>query len=228
MSAAKTLDGAHDGALPMARGSWNAAGLAGAGHTIAGPSGPARTEGQAPPVQPQWADPLAPWICIEHRADSGARVRLDLRRNGFEVHWPREVVRIQGRDDVLRPFFPGYMFALPVASRASWHSVKERGQFGIFVLGLREMGRPARPPGGFVAALIQRAGGAIDGVIPAKEDEIARLGPGDAVHVTRWGRDDWNGVFVAERGKRVEVMLTLFGRDSPVLVEARHVRKAPE
>lgn len=227
MSAAtKILDDANHAGLALARGARNAAGGAGAGHSIAGPSGPARTEGEAPTVLPHWADPAAPWICIEHRADSGAQVRLDLRRIGFEVHWPREVVRIRGRDDVLRPFFPGYLFALAMQARASWHVLKERGQFSIHVVGLRELGRPARPPAGFVAALIERAGGAIDGVIPAKEDEIATLEPGEAVKISGWGRDDWNGVFLAERGKRVEVMLSLFGRDSVVLLDAKKVRKA--
>jgi transcription antitermination factor NusG len=224
-AAMKPLDGGVTAAVAMGRDSWNAAGGAGARHITAGPSGPAPAEGQVPPVLPHWADPDAPWIVIEHRADAGAQVRNDLRRNGFEVHWPREVVRIPGRDDSLRPYFPGYMFALPVSDRASWHQLKERGQFSIHVLGLRELGRPARPPAGFVAALIQRAGGDIDGVIPAKQDEIARLKSGDRVRVTAFGRDDWNGVFVAERGKRVEVLLTLFGRDAPILLEARHVRR---
>jgi len=177
-------------------------------------------------VLPHWAEPDASWICIEHRADSGARVRLDLRRNGFEVHWPREVVRIRGRDDVLRPFFPGYLFALAASPRASWHQLKERGQFGLFVVGVRELGRPARPPAGFVLSLIRRAGGAIDGVIPAKEDEIATLEKDDPVLISGWGRDDWAGVFVADRGKRVEVMMTLFGLSKPVMLDAKQVRKA--
>lgn len=228
MSALRTnpLDAATPPGVAGNRGSWNAAGLAGAGYSTVGPSGLASAGGEAPSVQPLWADPHAPWICIEHRANCGARVRLDLRRNGFEVHWPREVVRIRGRDDVLRPFFPGYLFALPVEPRASWHGLKERGQFGLFVLGLRELGRPARPPPGFVAALIQRAGGAIDGVIPAKEDEIARLTKGDPVLVKGWGREDWGGIFVAERGKRVEVMLSLFGREIAVPLDPKNVRKA--
>lgn len=222
----KALDAARTIGLPVARGARDAAGLAGAGHSTAGLHGPARAEGQAPSVLPHWADPDAPWICIEHRADAGARVRLDLRRNGFEVHWPREVVRVRGRDDVLRPFFPGYLFALAASPRASWHGLKERGQFGIFVVGLRELGRPARPPSGFVLALIRRAGGAIDGVIPAKEDEIATLAKDDPVLISAWGRDDWAGVFVAERGKRVEVLMTLFGVSKPVTLDAKQVRKA--
>lgn len=200
--------------------------MAGARQPSAGPDGPARTGAKVLPVLPHWTDPAAPWLCIEHRADSGARVRLELRRLGFEVHWPREVQRIRGRDDVLRPYFPGYLFALPAATNAAWHDIHERRQLGLFIVGLREHGRPAHPPAGFVLALIERAGGAIDGVIPAMEDAIAEMRPGDPVRVL----DAYEGadlVFHAERGKRIELMLTILGVPRVVSVAAeRVVRRA--
>jgi len=194
--------------------------MAGAGQPSAAPEGVARTGAEVLPVLLHWTDPEAPWICIEHRADWGARVRLDLRRLGFEVHWPREVVRIRGRDDVLRPYFPGYLFALPAATNASWHEVKERRQGGVFIVGVRETGRPARPPKGFVLSLVNRALGAIDGVIPAPEDAIADLCQGDPVTLLGGAYAGAEAIFHVARGKRVEVMLTLFGVPRIVSVEA--------
>lgn len=203
-----------------------ASGMAGARHSSAGPEGPARTGAKPPPVLPHWTDPAAPWICVEHRADSGPRVRLDLRRLGFEVHWPREVHRVRGRDDVLRPFFPGYLFALPAASNASWGDVQERRQLGIFIVGLRERGCPAHPPPGFVLSMIERAGGALDGVIPAPEDALPVLRRGDAVTVRTGPLAGMRGIFEEQRGKRVEVLLEMLGVARQVRVAADNVEKS--
>jgi hypothetical protein len=222
----ETLDSDAIASVVRRGGSWSAAGEAGARHSSAAPAGAARTGAKALPVLPHWTDPAAPWLCVEHRADSGAHVRLDLRRLGYEVHWPRETVRIRGRDDVLRPYFPGYLFALPAAINCSWHAVKERAQHVVQILGLREHGRPAHPPAGFVLGLIDLAGGAIDGVIPAPEDAIAALRPGDPVKV-RGAYDGVDLVFHAERGKRIELMLTILGVPRVVSVSAdRVVRRA--
>jgi transcription antitermination factor NusG len=220
------LDGHDADRVGNAGGSWSAAGLAGARHASAGPSGPAQAGAKPLPVLPHWTDPAAPWICVEHRADAGARVRLDLRRLGFEVHWPREVVRVRGRDDVLRPFFPGYLFALPAATNASWHAVRERGQMGVFIVGTRETARPAHPPAGFVLGMIQQAGGALDGVIPAAEDAIAALRPGDPVTLRGGAFEGADAVFRADRGKRVRVLLTILGVEREVEMTAdRLVRR---
>jgi transcriptional antiterminator RfaH len=216
----RTLDGNEPNRVAGSGGTWCADGLAGARQFAAGPDGLARTGAKALPVLPHWSDPSAPWICIEHRADAGARVRLDLRRSGFEVHWPREVLRIRGRDDVLRPFFPGYLFALPAATNASWQEVRQRGQLGVFVVGVKELGRPACPPPGFVLGLINRAGGAIDGVIPAPEDAIVRFRRDDPVTVLTGPLAGAQGLFREERGKRVAILLTLLGVEREVKVRA--------
>lgn len=219
------LDETESDRVGGSRGSRNAAGLAGAGLSSAGPSGPARTGAKPLPVLPQWRDPAAPWLCIEHRADAGARVRLELRRIGFEVHWPRETVRVRGRDDVLRPFFPGYLFALPELPGASWHAVKERGQLGIFVVGVKEFGRPSHPPPGFVLGLINRAGGAMDGVIPAAEDALTIWRKHDPVRLLAGPFAGHVGLFEAERGKRVSILLNILGVERRVVAQAERLAK---
>lgn len=223
------LDATKTNRVAMVMRSRNAAGEAGARHSSAGPDGPARTGAKALPVLPHWTDPEARWLCIEHRADAGAHVRLDLRRLGFEVHWPRETVRVRGRDDVLRPFFPGYLFALAAATNASWHEVKGRVQHVVQILGMRELGRPAHPPPGFVLGMIERAGGAIDGVIPAKEDaiaaEIVKLKRGDAVMLLDGPFEGMQAVFHADRGRRVEILLTILGVPRKVAVEPERIAR---
>lgn len=153
-----------------------------------------------------------PWFCIQHRADAGFRVRLDLRREGCEVHWPRTVERPPGRDDVLRPLFPGYLFArppagLPLASLRDLPNV--HGPVGV--------GRCPTQCDRLVASLIARAGGAIDGVIDETPDGRAeailrRFKPDDAVDVTLplWGR--LRGLMRSDKGgARVQVLLEFLG-----------------
>jgi transcription antitermination factor NusG len=160
----------------------------------------------------------------------GQKVRLRLRRLGFDVHWPREVVRRSRRDDVLEPFFPGYMFVLPGEDGPGWSALLDVADV-VTVCGVREHRRPLHPPAGFVLALIDRAGGAIDGVIQAEEDEVCervlrrRFEAGETLRVTagRWAQ--FEGVFVAQKGERVKVMMSLFGRPSLADVHAAHVEK---
>lgn len=213
------LDSTESDRVTRSRGSWNAAGEAGARHSSAGPSRPAPTGAKAPLLLPHWTDPSAHWLCVEHRADSGAHVRLDLRRLGFEVHWPREVVRIRGRDDVLRPYFPGYLFALPAATNASWHEVKDRVRHLVQIVGVRELGRPAHPPQGFVLGLIEKARGAIDGAIPPKEDALLDapiVGIGDTVRLNGTALAGLEAVVSAERGARVKVLLHILGAEREI------------
>jgi len=166
----------------------------------------------------------ASWICIQHRADDGARVRIGLRRKGFLVHWPRVVSRRPRRDDVLRPLFPGYLFARPDA--CPWQAALEVKSV-IRVLGVRESGAPRTVPDSYVDELIEMAGG-IDGVIPAREDVVAAWRPG--VTVLRITSGPWqglSGLLWSERGReRVEVLLRVLGMERPVSVPRSMVREA--
>ncbi len=209
-------------AVGRSGGSQSAAGQAGASRSTAGRASPASAdEGQAPSVRLHF--PL--WFAIHHRADDGARVRLGLRREGWEVHWPREVHRVPRRDDTLRPLLPGYMFARPISRRASWSALKGSVPNLIAVCGVREFGQPSHPPRGFVEALIARAGGAIDGVIQPKEDQapVAAWEEGLALRFTDGAMWGVHAILKADRGDRVDVLFSLFGRESEVTVDRQMV-----
>ncbi|MGX9966080.1 transcription termination/antitermination protein NusG [Roseomonas sp. F4] len=175
--------------------------------------------------------PFRRWIVIHHRSDDGARVRIGVRREGFEVHWPREVFRQPRRDDRLRPFLPGYMFAYPVLGNASWHRVKAKVPNVIGIVGVRERGEPVSPPPGFVEALIDRCGGILTGAIPLPEEaaEAPLKGgvafvPGAAVRIAEGPLAGLRALFQADRGpQRIMVLLTLLGVPRMVEVDREAV-----
>lgn len=199
-----------------------AAGQAGARLLSAGPAGPASHRTPEPgSVLPQWQDPAAPWIVVHHRADDGARVRLGVRRLGFEVHWPRRIQRVPRRDDVIRPVFPGYLFAVAERASASWHAIRDKVPNVIGVVGVRERGAPVHPPRGWVRRLVLDAGGALDGVIAPDEDREL-VGPqfesGEDVQLVGTAFGGMRAVYRADADRRVEVLLTVLGVERVVLV----------
>ena len=190
-----------------------------------------RAEAEVASVLPLWASPDAAWICIEHKSFCGPKVRIDLRRLGWEVHWPREVVRRFRQDDIIRPYYPGYMFALADGPKARWGELADTVQHVTAVVGVRETGRPSHPPRGFVAWLIRKAGGAIDGLILPAEDRVPpRRGfaPGDAVVVEDGPFAAFAGTVVDDVEKRVTVMLDLFGRKTPVSLRSDQLARRPQ
>lgn len=224
------LDDMAEDRASVAREHEIAAGQAGARLLSAGSAGPASHRSQPGSVLPQWQNPAASWIVIHHRADDGARVRLGVRRMGFEVHWPRRIHRQPRRDDIIRPVFPGYLFALPERPSASWHLVKEKVANVVGVVGVRETGAPVHPPRGFVRRLIIDAGGAIDGVIAPDEDREL-LGPtfdeGEEVQLTGTAFAGLRAVYRAEADDRVEVLLQVLGVLRAVKVPRGVVAKLP-
>jgi len=158
----------------------------------------------------------ASWVCVQHRADCGSRVRTYLWRNGIVVHWPRFVERIARRDDVLRPLFPGYMFAKP--GNISWQHILDVPNV-IRVLGVKETGEPYWVPDAYVDNLIEMAGG-IDSSIPPLEDVVSSWRPGKTtVRITDGPWRGLSGLLWEDRGKdRVKVLLCVLGAARPVSV----------
>lgn len=206
------LDDAGETGVPVTGGSKSPAGQAGGRLSTAGPSCPAPTEADQPLSVRK---PFQRWIVVHHRADDGARVRIGIRREGFEVHWPREVVRQPRRDDRLRPFLPGYMFAYPLTPHASWHRIKATVPNVIALVGVRELGVPVSPPPGFVEALIHRAGGLLTGAIPLPEDAEEATPVwyrGMKLRVAAGPLAGTEALFQAERGPaRIMALLTILG-----------------
>ena len=211
------LDEAARPGVAMQSGIVSAAGQAGADPATAGQTCPASTEaGQPPSVLQQFQR----WIVIHHRPDDGARVRIGVRREGFEVHWPREVHRVPRRDDVLRPFLPGYMFAYALNARASWHRIKAKVPNVVGIVGVREHGAPVYMPMGHVETLIERAGGLLTGAIPAPEDAALTWDAGMPLRIVRGSLAGASALFQAERGsQRIMVLLTMLGVPRAVILE---------
>ncbi|MBU8540827.1 transcription termination/antitermination protein NusG [Falsiroseomonas tokyonensis] len=224
MAMTNSLDLLAASAADPSRGVWIAAGQAGATPPIAGPSSPARSERQQLPS----LLPLTPnWIVIHHRADDGARVRIGVRREGFEVHWPRIIDRRPRKDDVIRPFFPGYMFACAIEPHASWHALRSAVPNLIAVMGVPEFGRPVFAPPGFVEALITKAG-SIGGVIEPVEDTLPAWRRGQPVQISGGYLDGFKGLYQHDKaGDRVVVLLEIMGRQASVTVDRKDVAAQP-
>ena len=160
----------------------------------------------------------AAWLCIQHHSGFGPQVRLELRRAGFEVHWPRFVHRIPRKDDVLRPLFPGYMFA---SGTAHWGAILRIPRV-VDIVGRREQSRPAIVPSGMVEALIRRAG-AIDLPIDDTPDgralAIKRRMEAGPVRIAGGPLEGLEGILRVDNGEeRVRVLLQIMGAEREVTV----------
>ena len=115
---------------------------------------------------------------------------------------------------MIRPVFPGYLFALAVSRAASWHVVKAKVPNVIGVVGVREGGAPVHPPRGFVRRLVLDAGGALDGVIAPEEDREL-VGPtyeaGEDVQLVGTAFAGMRAVYRADADDRVQVLLQVLG-----------------
>lgn len=169
---------------------------------------------------------MSTWYCVQHRAGFGAQTKCALRRAGFEVHWPREVIRPFRRDDVLRPLFPGYLFAQVAAGRR-WGAILSVS-YVLGIVGIRDRGTPCVVPDKIVEALIACAGAidlAIDNTPEAKmeralgHDVSSDLMPGGRVRILAPGFEGLEGVLCEDRGdERVRVLLEILGGSREVAV----------
>jgi transcriptional antiterminator RfaH len=221
-----SLDDRNGRAVANACEDEDAAGQAGAHSLTAGPSGLAQLQGGKAALERKLFPALSPWLCVHHRADDGARVRLGLRRQGWEIHWPRIIERRPRRDDVIRPFLPGYMFATAAGRALSWHQMLNVPNL-IDVVGVRAGGAPIPVPGRLVQALIDAAGGAIDGVQQPIEDVMPVWSPGQKLRVVDGAFAGAEALLVEDRAdRRVTVLLTLLGAPREVELARGAVSKA--
>jgi transcriptional antiterminator RfaH len=220
------VDVRDEGALAMCRRVEGAAGQAGANSLTAGPSGFAQLQGGKAALERKLFPATSPWFCIHHRADDGARVRLGLRRQGWEIHWPRIIERRPRRDDVIRPFLPGYMFASCAGRALSWHKMLDVPNL-IDVVGVRSCGAPIPVPARLVQGLIDAVGGAMDGVQQPIEDVMPVWAPGQRLRVVEGAFAGAEALLVEDRAdRRVTVLLTLLGAPREVDLARAAVRSA--
>lgn len=170
------------------------------------------------------------WYVIRHKPFEGDKARIAIRRLGFEVHWPRAVVRRARRNDTIEPIFPGYLFARFDVSRGTYGAIcgKKDGPI-IGIVGMQEDGRPIPVPPGVVERLIARAGAIDLPIMPPEDDEdaVVPLEPGDEVELLDPSWMGRRGLLKADRGgERVKVLLSILGVvDCVVEVQRGLVRK---
>lgn len=160
---------------------------------------------------------MDPWYVVLHRANAGARVRLGIRSLDLpggaecEVHWPRFIERKPRQDDVIRSLYPGYMFAR-VPKGVSWGTIA-REVAGVIRLLSDERGLPLPVPHALVQRHMDRAGGAIDGLIDETPESIARFRAKQRLAVVSGPFEGWDGVCHMDEGDRIRMFLTMLGGD---------------
>lgn len=174
------------------------------------------------------------WLVVVHRANDGPRVRHRIRALELpgaapgaccEVHWPRFVERLPRRDDVIRPLYPGYMFVRP-PDGAVWGPIV-RDVPNVFRLLADERGKPFVVPDALVQRHIDRAGGAVDGLIDETPESIARFRAKQRLHVTSGPLEGWEGVCHLDDGERVKMFLTMLGGERLVTLARNAVSPTP-
>lgn len=180
-------------------------------------------EAQAPPVRKH----SERWYVIRHKPFEGHRARNAIRRLGFEVHWPRAIVRQPRRNDVIEPLFPGYLFARFDVARAGWAAINKPDPI-VGIVGVKEQGGPIPVPVGAVERLIAQAGAIDLPIIPAEDadDVVVPLAAGEEVMLLDPHWMGLRGLLKADRGgERVKVLLTVLGAERLVEVPRASVRK---
>ena len=189
--------------------------------------GKASAEGSAPPSTGSRASArsvAAPWVAVHHRADDRAPVSYGIRQAGFTTFWPREIYRIAKRDDVLRPYFPGYMFAQPAGGHISALIDVDNV---ICIVGMREMGRPVLVPGPLMQALLFEAGGLDTQIINRTPLGRPVMRPGQTVRITDSAYSGFAAMFQATTGAdRVKVLVQSFGRTTAGEIKCASVAPA--
>ena len=107
-------------------------------------------------------DPTMRWAAINTHPHREHIAVEHLTRQDFKVYCPRELKRIRHArqvQDVLRPLFPGYVFAQVSPELTMWRPILST--YGVRAL-VRTGDRPAFIEGGFIEGLRARE---IDGVI---------------------------------------------------------------
>lgn len=139
---------------------------------------------------------------------------LDLR-----TFFPLALTRDDHGSDHTRPYFGSYRFVEFDPRTYPWGEIAR--QPGVARLILSAPGRPATVPSPFVEALLFRAtaAGVID-LRPGPQESLV----GRVVEITDGPLATYRGICDQHEDGRVRVLLSLFGRDTPIPVPRAAVR----
>ena len=156
------------------------------------------------------SDSKAAWYAIRSKPRMEEIARLNYERQGLKVYLPmiRTVVsHARSKKEVLRLFFPGYLFLWLVPEERNWVTIAStRGAIGAICFGDQYIPMPDW----IIDDLRAREdGGAISSAALQKE----RLAPGTAVQVRFDEENATQGVVYSMRGEEnVVVLLSLLNR----------------
>lgn len=169
------------------------------------------------------------WYVATTKSNCEMLADRELRKQGFRSFSPRvrerQVVRrkfSEGVRHVVRPYFPNYIFVNFDQDRDRWSPIKStKGITRLISQG--ELLVPVRR--GVIEALVESSGDE-NFLIDERVDEVIRqLCPGDQVRIVAGAFSGFEGsVESLVKGDRVRVMLQVFGRDNPVVLERGQVR----
>lgn len=150
------------------------------------------------------------WFAIRTKPNREVNARLQYERQGYAVYLPliRKVVRhARRKEEVLRPFFPGYLFLHLAPTERNWVTIAStRDAIGPVCFGDQYLPVPAWVINDLQA---REEGGAIS--LAALQRE--RLTPGAAVEVRLDNDTVTDGVVYSVRGEEnVVVLLNLMSR----------------
>lgn len=160
-----------------------------------------------------------PWFAIHAHAGREELAEIQLRQTCARVFFPRyrQRVILHGyRREVVRPLFPGYLFAAFDPSRTFKAVHYARGVRGVVVFG----GLPAEVP---VALLRTIQEGMQDGFVLLQPPPLLI---GQRVEITAGPFKGYTGIFAAERSgaERVAILLDSLKFNASAIVDRAAVR----
>ena len=152
------------------------------------------------------------WFVVRHRPFEGKATRDEIRKLGFQAVHFTELVSKPRRDDVMRAFLPGYLFARWSLANPRWGGILRIPT----VVGVMStsFGKPIPVPDAEAERFLKMFDE--KGVwIDAKPEIASKIGAQFEVQVGPWSKFAGECVGVDPKG-RVSLMLSIFGRATVV------------
>ena len=142
----------------------------------------------------------------------------------FDVRVPMETVtevRDTGSKEVERKLFPGYVLVKMIMNDETWHLVKNTARITGFLGG--SANKPSPLPAKDIEAIKSKMEAGSEAPRPRVEFEV-----GGSVRIKNGPFTDFNGIIeeVNYDKNRLRVMVSIFGRDTPVELAFNEVEKA--
>lgn len=165
---------------------------------------------------------MSNWYVVYTRPQGEEVARRNLERQGFTVYLPlfrRRVSHARRQREVLRPFFPRYLFVAFDPAAARWRAVNST--LGVSHL-ITDQDRPLSVSTEVVEDIRRRED--VDGIVTLREP--LPFAPGDRVQVCEGPfRDVWGRFEGLDDKSRVCILLEMMGR--PLRVNLSRQAVAP-